>query len=107
MTEENFDDVRRGLRFGYGHWLQPIIMANDESTLHSLHASLPQKEAVRESQPGPPQPPEPELLTEADAQQESSRRGRGRPRVARPRNDGTVEVFDKEPHRLLLLIVFS
>ncbi|PSN72457.1 hypothetical protein BS50DRAFT_630486 [Corynespora cassiicola Philippines] len=61
--------VRTGMRFGYGHWLQPIVNSND----------------MRQSSP--------EMLTEVPRSSESvpQRRGRGRPRVSRARDESAIE----------------
>ncbi|KAF1840246.1 uncharacterized protein K460DRAFT_410846 [Cucurbitaria berberidis CBS 394.84] len=59
--------VRPGGRFAYGNWLQPIINANDQSV----------SETAAESQP-----------IDAPA---PTRRGRGRPRITKPRNETATE----------------
>jgi hypothetical protein len=74
MDDHNFDDVRTGKKFGYGHWLQPIIMANDETT-SEREGEAEQEDGRGERHVNPP------------------RRGRGRPRVTKPRNESAVEVL--------------
>jgi hypothetical protein len=72
LTEAATDKVLLPSRkFGYGNWLQPIINANDRSesaTCNARDASSSPIPAVQ-------------------------RRGRGRPPVARPRNDSAIEVY--------------
>jgi hypothetical protein len=77
MDDHNFDDVRTGKKFGYGHWLQPIIMANDETTpVTAEREDEAEQEDAREARHVDP-----------------PRRGRGRPRVSKPRNESAVEVL--------------
>ncbi|KAF2027159.1 hypothetical protein EK21DRAFT_115054 [Setomelanomma holmii] len=64
--------VQTGKAFGYGNWLQPIINANDATGQVTDEAS---KVTPLES-PSAPVP---------------ARRGRGRPRVARPRDESAIE----------------
>tara|TARA_R110002003_G_scaffold1193_1_gene22736 strand:- start:8766 stop:9275 length:510 start_codon:yes stop_codon:yes gene_type:complete len=65
--------VQTGKRFGYGNWLQPIINANDAAGDRSEQAPTVVPLATT-----PPHVP--------------ARRGRGRPRVTRPRDESAVEV---------------
>ncbi|KAH7065655.1 hypothetical protein BKA63DRAFT_161582 [Paraphoma chrysanthemicola] len=71
---EGSDDeiVRTGKSFGYGNWLQPIINANDFAGERSEEAP---RVVPLESVP-PSAPP---------------RRGRGRPRVTKPRDESAIE----------------
>ncbi|CAO2652176.1 Nn.00g004590.m01.CDS01 [Neocucurbitaria sp. VM-36] len=61
------ETVQTGKRFGYGNWLQPIINANDQSS----------SETAAQIQ---------HIQTPA-----STRRGRGRPRVTKTRNESAIE----------------
>ncbi|KAH7392449.1 hypothetical protein DE146DRAFT_758170 [Phaeosphaeria sp. MPI-PUGE-AT-0046c] len=65
--EEEVEEIRPGRRFGYGHWLQPIINANDRA------------DSVSEDQCAPVSPSPPQ------------RRGRGRPPVTKAPNDSAIE----------------
>jgi hypothetical protein len=64
------DIVQVGKRFGYGNWLQPIINANDQCRTET---HVPMDDQVETTQP-------------------SRRRGRGRPRVTKLRDESAVEV---------------
>ena len=70
-TERDFEDHRTGKKFGYGHWLQPMINSNDGPT---------------------PNEEEQAIAVETSRDPASARRCRGRPRVTKPRNDSAVEV---------------
>lgn len=63
--------VRSGARFRYGYWLQPMVNAND---LAPLNAGA-------------------DRLSDASAAIVPPRRGRGRPRVERPRDESAIEVL--------------
>lgn len=68
--EEEPEFIQPGGRFGYGHWLQPIINTNDRP------------DDVPEELQAPASPPQPQ----------PQRRGRGRPAVTKVRNDSAIEV---------------
>jgi hypothetical protein len=70
---ENVEETRPGRRFGYGHWLQPIINANDRANI------VPEDQGAPASPSPPPPPP---------------RRGRGRPPVKKLRDDSAIEVHE-------------
>lgn len=72
LTQAATDEVVQPSRkFGYGNWLQPIINANDRSESAT-------GDAGDASSSSPPT---------------AHRRGRGRPPVAKPRNDSAIEVY--------------
>lgn len=62
--------VRAGGRFGYGHWLSPIVNANN------MESSSPEAAAPSES-----------------GEAAAPRRGRGRPRVNKARDESAIEVI--------------
>lgn len=64
--------IQTGKRFAYGHWLQPIINANDEG---SAEATIQSRDTV-----------------ESQQRLHSQRRGRGRPRVTNLRDTSAIEV---------------
>jgi len=70
-AERDFEDHRTGKKFGYGHWLQPMINSNDGPTANEEEQAI---------------------AGETSRDPASARRGRGRPRVTKPRNDSAVEV---------------
>ncbi|KAF2820475.1 hypothetical protein CC86DRAFT_386963 [Ophiobolus disseminans] len=71
MAAHDFNDHRTGRKFGYGNWLQPIINANDTPMPDSEEPETTALEATRDTTP--------------------PRRGRGRPRMSKPRNESAVE----------------
>lgn len=68
--------VQAGTRFGYGYWLQPIVNSNNMD-----HQSGAENVSLDIGESALP------------------RRGRGRPRVSKPRDESAIEVA-------LLIIIF-
>jgi hypothetical protein len=72
LTEVATDEeVLPSRKFGYGNWLQPIINANDRSEAATNNAGD----------------------TSFSSHPAAQRRGRGRPPIAKPRNESAIEVY--------------